>query len=244
MKLIKSLSLVAAFAAAATSSFAAFAVPNDLVVGFTNAAGASVDVEINAGQLSSLTTAGTHVIGNFASVLNSSFGTDWSSVSFAGISASKLSAGGNEYVTSKWLDNTGTLGIANSATFGTEASGAINSGISKVTNVFNGVVTGNTIANTDTKSFAKNLWFNQTATLAQAKIGDVTAPGAFSAADLYLIKANVDTATTFQGTLAVFGNGDVTFTVAAIPEPSTYAMILGALTIGFVALRRRFSKAV
>jgi len=30
----------------------------------------------------------------------------------------------------------------------------------------------------------------------------------------------------------------------AIPEPSTYAAILGALTVGFVALRRRFSKAV
>lgn len=37
----------------------------------------------------------------------------------------------------------------------------------------------------------------------------------------------------------------LTFTsFAAIPEPSTYAMILGALTVGFVALRRRFSKAV
>jgi hypothetical protein len=242
MKLIKSLALVAALGAATSSAFAAFGVVNDLVVGFTNSATSTVDVEINAGQLSSLSTPGTHVIGNFASLLNSTFGTDWSQVSFAGVSISKLTPGGNEYVTSKWLDNTGTLGVANSATFGTEAQGAINSGITKVVNVYNGVVTGNTIAISDTKSFAKNLWFNQTATLAQAKIGDVTASGAFAASDLYLIKAGVDTATQFQGTLAVYGNGDVTFTV--IPEPSTYAIILGALTIGFVALRRRFSKAV
>jgi hypothetical protein len=242
MKLIKSLSVVALLAAATSSSFAAFGVANDLVVGFTNAAnGASVDVEINAGQLSSLITPGTHVIGNFASVLNSSFGTDWSLVSFAGISATKLSAGGSEYVTSQWLNNTGTLGVANSTTFGTESSGTINSGITKVSSVFSGAVTGNTISNTVAQSFAKNLWFNQAPTVAQSKIGTLTT-GQFSAADLYLIKAGVDTATTFQGTLAVYQNGDVTFTV--IPEPSTYAIILGALTIGFVALRRRFSKAV
>jgi hypothetical protein len=45
------------------------------------------------------------------------------------------------------------------------------------------------------------------------------------------------------GTLTLDASaGTLTFTV--IPEPSTYAVILGALTIGFVALRRRFSKAV
>ncbi len=37
------------------------------------------------------------------------------------------------------------------------------------------------------------------------------------------------------------GNGTLTFTV--IPEPATYAAILGALTVGFVMVRRRFRSA-
>lgn len=42
------------------------------------------------------------------------------------------------------------------------------------------------------------------------------------------------------GTFALSSGGDLTFTAfTAIPEPSTYAAILGALTIGFVAIRRR-----
>jgi hypothetical protein len=44
------------------------------------------------------------------------------------------------------------------------------------------------------------------------------------------------------GDLVYEYNSATQFTV--IPEPSTYAAILGALTVGFVALRRRFSKAV
>ncbi|MBW8782917.1 MAG: autotransporter-associated beta strand repeat-containing protein [Verrucomicrobia bacterium] len=35
------------------------------------------------------------------------------------------------------------------------------------------------------------------------------------------------------------GSGNVTFTVSAIPEPTTYAAIFGALALGVVALRRR-----
>jgi hypothetical protein len=42
----------------------------------------------------------------------------------------------------------------------------------------------------------------------------------------------------FLGTLALTTGGEVFFT-SAIPEPSTYAMILGAAALGFVMLRRR-----
>jgi hypothetical protein len=37
------------------------------------------------------------------------------------------------------------------------------------------------------------------------------------------------------------GAFSLSFTATAIPEPSTYAAILGALTVGFVLVRRRFS---
>jgi hypothetical protein len=41
------------------------------------------------------------------------------------------------------------------------------------------------------------------------------------------------------GTFTLGSNGTLTFSVAAIPEPSTYAMILGAAALGFVMIRRR-----
>jgi len=41
------------------------------------------------------------------------------------------------------------------------------------------------------------------------------------------------------GTFTLSGTGDLSFTAAAIPEPSTYAMILGVAALGFVMLRRR-----
>lgn len=50
-------------------------------------------------------------------------------------------------------------------------------------------------------------------------------------------KAGVD-----LGTFTLNTATDV-LTFTAIPEPSTYAAILGALTIGFVMIRRRFGRA-
>ena len=50
-----------------------------------------------------------------------------------------------------------------------------------------------------------------------------------------------DGSKTFLGTLAIYGNGDVTFSSAftAIPEPSTYAAILGVVALGVAAYRRQ-----
>lgn len=47
---------------------------------------------------------------------------------------------------------------------------------------------------------------------------------------------------TFSGT-AILDNVQFNGVAAVIPEPSTYALILGAVSVGFVALRRRFSTA-
>ena len=55
--------------------------------------------------------------------------------------------------------------------------------------------------------------------------------------DLYSITAN---ASSFLGTFALYQNGDLTFTAfQAIPEPTTYAALLGVATLGFAAIRRR-----
>ena len=50
-----------------------------------------------------------------------------------------------------------------------------------------------------------------------------------------------DGSKTFLGTLAIYGNGDVKFSSAftAIPEPSTYAAILGVVALGVAAYRRQ-----
>jgi len=64
----------------------------------------------------------------------------------------------------------------------------------------------------------------------------------YSALDLYgFTGALGDVTNTFLGTLALTSGGDVYFTAAfqAIPEPSTYAAILGVVTLGFAAIRRR-----
>lgn len=249
MKLIKSISVVAAFAAASLSSHAALATANDLVVGFTNSSLASVDVEFNAGNLFSgktLSAPGTYDLGNWATLLNSTFGSDWSTVKFAGVAETKAGVGGTEYLSSSWT-SAGTLGVQNSTSFGTVGTSIINTSLGKVGQVYSGTLTNNTISTGSSNSFNKNMPFNVTSanvgvdaynTLGNI-VGTDAVHGSYAASDLYMVKASTEAQ--FVGTLAVYQDGEVTFTV--IPEPSTYAIILGALTVGFVALRRRFSRA-
>jgi hypothetical protein len=59
-------------------------------------------------------------------------------------------------------------------------------------------------------------------------------------ADVYLIGQIVESQTTVQLSLDNIGIYGVS---QVIPEPSTYAAILGALTVGFVSLRRRFKRS-
>jgi hypothetical protein len=48
----------------------------------------------------------------------------------------------------------------------------------------------------------------------------------------------------FLGTFALQSNGELFFYgVSAIPEPSTYAGLLGVVTLGIVAIRRRRQQA-
>jgi len=257
MKLFKSLAVVAAFSVATLVSQAAIGAANQLVIGFY-ATGAANDVELNLGTLDTsatgLLSVDTHSLGNVTTLLNTNFGTDWTGINWAATGGTKLSAGGSEYVTSQWSSTTitnGVLGDVNSANFGVQSTGAVNNGIAAVNSVMAGAVTNNLIGSTVVNSFTTKAPFNMPAVSVVNTLGNAvsTTSGSFSVSDLYLIKGNVDTSlpgvagvSGFQGTLAVSSTGDITFTV--IPEPSTYAIILGALTIGFVALRRRFSRAV
>lgn len=71
------------------------------------------------------------------------------------------------------------------------------------------------------------------------------AGGELSGGDEWVIPVSNENSYKFFGTnTAYYGNLDTSYftlsqTVTAVPEPSTYAVIFGALALGFVAYRRR-----
>ena len=128
-------------------------------------------------------------------------------------------------------------------------------GTSKIQVVYNsfGTSTFRTSTETATGAWTKQLkpasgtvgfgWFNPYTSKLENST-NITA--SYVASDLYLM-APTDTATnagtTFLGTLAILSNGNVEF-IAAVPEPSTYAALLGLGTLAIVAIRRRRQAAV
>lgn len=71
------------------------------------------------------------------------------------------------------------------------------------------------------------------------------AGGGLSGGDEWVIPVSNENSYNFFGTnTAYYGNLDTSYftlsqTVTAVPEPSTYAVIFGAIALGFVAYRRR-----
>jgi hypothetical protein len=176
-------------------------------------------------------------------------------------------SGSQVYASSIW-DNTtpGTLGTANSANaWNSLTSGNISQSVTKIQQMISGY---NGINATATASGGINIaksqslsWTTQGGTGAAAfgtfnpnnngftqLIGngieltpDGSANANFTAEDLYSVVAGNST---FLGTFALYTAADSThavgeLTFTAIPEPSTYAMILGVAALGFVMLRRR-----
>jgi hypothetical protein len=248
MKLVKSLSAFVAVAALAASSYAATAANGDLVLGFKSSAW-TTDVVIDLGNVSNYTAPGTYTIGNFASQLTSTAAITWGAV--ADVSDITGTVSDVAYLSSKWLNATGTLGVANSTNWDGKSQDQINLVYAKAGNVYNGIGSytvgvAKTIATSSANSWTKNdtssSAFNFTSAQFNNTLSNLGGTN-FSASDLYSVQNDGTTGTsTLVGTFAVFQNGDVTFTV--IPEPSTYALILGAMTVGFVGLRRRFGRAV
>lgn len=65
--------------------------------------------------------------------------------------------------------------------------------------------------------------------------------GNYVASDLYDIAPTLNQAGTFLGTFGINSTGEVTFTAmaSAVPEPATYAALLGVGALGFAMARRR-----
>jgi hypothetical protein len=89
---------------------------------------------------------------------------------------------------------------------------------------------------------------NTTVTTTTTGTTGLLAGKVYSAVDLYQFSGTGPTFTSnFLGTLALTNTGELFFTAAqaaAIPEPSTYAALLGVVTLGVVAIRRRRQAAL
>jgi len=255
MKLsLKSLSLVAAFAAAAVSAQAQ-ASNSDLILGFKQSTGTgnATSLEIDLGNTFATTTAvaaGTYDLGNISSLISSTYGASWatSSTLTYGVVGDTVDSNliNTVWATSKWTTTTGTLGVQNSTTFGTVSDSNLGTTGSKVQKVYQSqfAVDSTGFNNAVVTATAQSGWkTNDPFNFTTAKLDNAVTN---KATDLYVISSDGNSGTAdFLGTFNLSSAGELTFTVtSAIPEPSTYAMILGALTIGFVALRRRFGKAV
>ena len=246
---IKSLCALAAFAAAAFSAHAQLDA-GDLILGFRSTA-ASSDVEIGLGNVNSLTTG---LIGNFNASLTSVFGSSWATT--GGISwgaAGTDNVNTIDYVTAKWNTAAGTLGVQNSTPFAAASSSALGLASSAIVVAGQGFTGPNAVAAADAnaitiaKSNAQSWTSQETAgsaafgssAFAQSTFSNTTnrsnASVGASASDLYEYTAN--NAGVFLGTFSLKSNGDLYFT--AIPEPSTYAAILGVATLGIAMIRRR-----
>jgi len=261
---LKSLAALAAFATVALAAQAQSAL--DLVVGFKSTT-ATNDVMIDLGQVTNYTAPGSYTIGNYSAILSTTFGAGWSTSSSVlwGAAATFKDIGGNNalsqnYITSKWTTSSGTLGASgNSVVWGSQGTGlnTANTAINKAYTGIGGTASsggvGYTVGVAETIATSNLSSWKAATTTAASAFSVYTASqfnntmanianGGYSVSDLYQIgNTFAGTTTQFVGTFALSQAGDLTFTV--IPEPSTYAAILGVATLGFAAIRRRKQSA-
>jgi len=255
-----------AFSSQALAGFGTNA--GDIIIGFKTGSGGTFanDMDIAAGNLSTLATyTTTTLIGNFNTSLTAAFGSTWNSGSTGVVGANLLNWGAVgtdntnniDYFTKAWSASTvGTLGGATNTTPLSGLSPVIGTASAKILSVGQGYQSGAATADAGAVTNAKaslNAWTNQATTgtnlfglsgltatsitdkmvlNSNATFGGFTA----SAADLYSYQG---TSATLLGTFSLATNGNLYFTASAIPEPSTYAAILGVATLGFAAIRRR-----
>jgi len=259
---LKMLSAAALFLAAAFSLQAQTVSSNDIIVGIRGSS--ATNLEIKAGSLSTLASYTSEtLIGNFNSSLSSAIGANWATATTLSGGGASWGAGGSSgastlvFASSLWDTSTaGTLGTANNLNqWNTLASvGAANTAFNSLFTGFNGVAaTATGDGNSKTISASNtNSWSTKGGTSTSAFgtfnpnnngfsgiVGNTLASGqTYSAIDLYSVGPN---SSTFLGTFALYQNGNLTFT--AVPEPSTYAAILGVMTLGVVMIRRRRASA-
>ncbi len=254
---IKILSAVALLVTATLSAQAAFNTL-DVLVGFRSTAATS-DLEINIGNISVLSTdTTTTLLGNYNASLTSVFGASWATTGGINWSAAGTDNTNNiDLISAKWGTAAGTLGTQNSTAWSATSTSGLGLASSAIVVAGQGYTGANAtaLANPNAISIPKSIlesWSNQQTTTSFAwgtspftnstvnnTTNRVNTSVAASVIDLYQMTA--DTAGHFLGTLSLTSTGDLFFTavLTPVPEPSTYALILGAAALGFVMIRRR-----
>jgi len=264
---IKSLATVALLAASALAAHAQIN-NGDVVVGFRTGTTSNNNLEIDAGNASSLVSTaisdgGTVVLGNFNAALNALSAT-WTTGTTTATGALNWGAVGTlpavdgsfqTFASSKWT-TAGTFGTQNTTAYApVSALGTANTKTQNVYTGFNSVNnlatfgTSITISGSNGNSWAANgtntgtTFAGQYSNSVFSNLAKPLASQTYAASDLYnLVGLSADGLTpasvSFLGTFSLSNSGVLSFT-AAIPEPSTYAAILGVATLGFAALRRR-----
>lgn len=260
MRLLAILAVFAGFGISAQAQ--ATAGLYDLVVGFKQT-GAANNVTIDLGSVANYTAPGTYTIGNYASILGSTF-TSWNTATGAsalnwGAAATWKDPAGNvdtqQWATKLWGTAAGTLGMANTTGYAAVSNTSMNTGDLNINKVYTGLGTytvgaAEALAASNTGSWSTALTAGSafgvyTAAQFNNQASRLASGATFSASDLYSIGNLGDqsspTTSHFIGTFALYQDGTLTFTV--VPEPSTYAAILGVMTLGVVMIRRRRNSA-
>jgi len=235
----------------------------DLILGFnqpaTSLTGFSSNLLVNLGRLADFDTNytktvsngyTTYSLGNLGGLLTGLYNTDWGALQYGVFGGTFGASTYSVWGTRRHMGSTARFGQqdANTPAFSVFSAAAK----TKTSNLYAASYQtsgGFTYAVTDRTadgSWAKN--FPSGISIPAASMSsifqNVITDGnySYSLADLWVAS---DTGRSFLGTLNISDAADLSFTTAqVIPEPSSYAMIVGGLTVGFVALRRRFSKAV
>jgi hypothetical protein len=240
----------------------------DLVLGFVPngslSSGTTTNVEIDLGNAASFLTAGpgTYSIGNLGTDLSSTYGSGWASstLSFGvvgGVSTSSQVTGAPAKAV--WASQTEASGTypANSLLTGSNTTtishvGGMYSGLtgsfggsgttvlsdlSSQTDAVNGInLQGFTVGNSVGGSWSVEQGSNAFVA-PNATTGFLTVVDSGNSSDLLEMTNGAGSSSVDLGYFTLASNGALTFTV--IPEPSTYAAILGAISIGFAMVRRR-----
>jgi len=242
--LISALLALAAVASAQASTVTAGL--NDVVLGFNKGTSANLDVDL--GNISSFKTGGTYATGSevFLSTLlnvadlNATYGSGTGSAGWKSSATSWAVVGTNGAgLNTLWGTQVNPETPGSSQGTGVSAIATIYNAMNGQTSTANSAVatvlpSGNPDSFKTQSSGNFGYWgstnFKNNSALASA--GPVV---------LNFYEYVQGAATTAQlGTFKLYSDGGFSYTsFAAIPEPSTYAAILGVATLGFAALRRR-----
>ena len=207
--------------------------PGDLVLGFRNAASSS-DIVFDIGQFTSYegVAPGTYQVGGFnttelASVFSTAFtasGTQWTV--FGGTGNNSLAKPDGTL----WVTSNGNLNRSN-------VQGSLSNAFDTFVNTGLGLTSFGGTSDANVLSAPKLFSQLSSSNSYSGAFGSAVESTTLGSTSLNLWELTPGTG---PGTLLGTFNLDSTgLTFTAIPEPSTYAAILGLVTVGFAAIRRR-----